>query len=219
VVRRLLKGIKSGRRMAGDHGGRAFAVVAGVFTASPTAARAHLNPAVTLGFAVMTSDFNKVVGRLAQPSGRSLASRWDPLRPHWSRTADPNLKLGVFCRFGRTATSPRPWRARSSGTFVPVLLWPPSQKISRHRSGGRARTVSGWEPVWGIGHHGGFAGLAINPRAIWGRGSRHPAADSWQTRRGLGLRWARVIGPLVGGRLPAAGETRGLQRSLAGAIN
>lgn len=67
-------------------------VVAGVFTAIACGSSdAHLNPAVTLGSAVMIGDFSKVVGySVAQLAGAILGAAvvWIHFAPHWSRTTD-----------------------------------------------------------------------------------------------------------------------------------
>src|SRR5678815_3173558 len=81
--------------------GWGLAVVAGVFTAlafgSPDA---HLNPAVTLGAAVATGNFAKVVPySAAQMAGAFLGAVvvWLHYLPHWGLTTDRDAKLGVFC--------------------------------------------------------------------------------------------------------------------------
>src|ERR1700691_1421174 len=50
--------------------GWGFAVMAGVFTAIACGSEGHLNPAVTIGAAVVSGDFSKVVGYIvAQMAG------------------------------------------------------------------------------------------------------------------------------------------------------
>src|SRR6267143_6988594 len=67
--------------------GWAFAVMAGVFTAIACGSSdAHLNPAVTLGFAVRTGDFSKVAPYLvAQVLGAIVGASlmWVHYLPHW----------------------------------------------------------------------------------------------------------------------------------------
>src|SRR5271168_751593 len=81
--------------------GWAFAVMAGVFTAIACGSRdAHLNPAVTLGFAVSSGDFGKVAPyAIAQILGAftGAALVWLQYLPHWKETPDPDLKRGCFC--------------------------------------------------------------------------------------------------------------------------
>jgi glycerol uptake facilitator protein len=80
--------------------GWAFAVLAGVFAAvalgSPDA---HINPAVTLGFAVSSGDYSKILSFIpAQLIGAFLGAMllWVHYYPHWKETPDPGLKLACF---------------------------------------------------------------------------------------------------------------------------
>src|ERR1700731_3093280 len=81
--------------------GWAFAVMAGVFTAVACGSSdAHLNPAVTLGFAVRAGSFGKclpyiVAQLLGAMAGAALV--WVHYLPHWKETPDPGLKLVCFC--------------------------------------------------------------------------------------------------------------------------
>src|SRR5271170_7371478 len=79
----------------------AFAVLCGIFTAnlfgSPDA---HLNPAITLAFAVKGGSFRNLLPfAAAQITGAfcGAALVWLHYLPHWKATEDPALKLGVFC--------------------------------------------------------------------------------------------------------------------------
>src|SRR5580698_8487503 len=81
--------------------GWAFAVLAGVFVAMACGSPdAHINPAVTLGFAVASGSFVKVVPYivaqiLGAVAGATLV--WLHFLPHWEKTDDPGLKLACFC--------------------------------------------------------------------------------------------------------------------------
>src|SRR5690348_3971615 len=81
--------------------GWAFAVMAGVFTAIACGSSgAHLNPAVTLGFAVRGGDFHQVLGFfLAQVLGAMAGAGlvWLHYFPHWRETSDADAKLACFC--------------------------------------------------------------------------------------------------------------------------
>src|SRR5713226_4566928 len=81
--------------------GWALAVMAGVFVAIACGSSdAHLNPAVTLGFAVSTGDFGKVGPYIvAQMAGAFVGATlvWLQYLPHWKETPDQGLKLAVFC--------------------------------------------------------------------------------------------------------------------------
>src|SRR5579859_2012241 len=73
--------------------GWAFAVMAGVFTAAACGSvDAHLNPAVTLGFAVRSGNFAKFLPYLAAQISGAFAGAalvWLHYFPHWRETPDP----------------------------------------------------------------------------------------------------------------------------------
>src|SRR6202040_2389513 len=81
--------------------GWAFAVMAGVFTAIACGSSdAHLNPAVTMGFAVSSGQFGKFAPYLiAQMAGAFVGATlvWLHFLPHWRETKDQGLKLACFC--------------------------------------------------------------------------------------------------------------------------
>src|SRR6266498_3243756 len=98
----LLKGSKAeGSGWIVITAGWAFAVMAGVFTAIACGSSdAHLNPAVTLGFAILSGDFSKIAPYWsAQLAGAFLGAVvvWIHYAPHWRLTAGPAFKLGSFC--------------------------------------------------------------------------------------------------------------------------
>ena len=106
--------------------GWAFAVVAGVFTAIACGSSdAHLNPALTMGFAVSSGHFGKFAPYLlAQMAGAFTGAIlvWLHFLPHWEQTPDQGLKLACFCtapeirRFGANLIS------EILGTLVLVLV-------------------------------------------------------------------------------------------------
>jgi len=81
--------------------GWAFAVMCGAFTAIACGSNdAHMNPAVTLGFAVRAGAYGKFLLYLsAQLLGAVVGAAlvWLQYLPHWKETSDTGLKLGVFC--------------------------------------------------------------------------------------------------------------------------
>ena len=81
--------------------GWAFAVMSGVFVAIACGSRdAHINPAVTLGLAVASGSYSKVLSySLAQMLGAFGGSIvvWIHFGPHWKETEDPELKRVCFC--------------------------------------------------------------------------------------------------------------------------
>src|ERR1700721_1235601 len=81
--------------------GWALAVMAGVFTSIACGSSdAHLNPAVTIGFAVRSGNYEKVLPYLAaQILGAMVGAAlvWIHYLPHWRETEDPAAKLAGCC--------------------------------------------------------------------------------------------------------------------------
>src|SRR5258708_6084826 len=81
--------------------GWAFAVMAGVFTSIACGSSdAHLNPAVTLGSAVSSGQFGKVVPYIGAQLLGALCGAilvWLHYLPHWKETPQAELKLACFC--------------------------------------------------------------------------------------------------------------------------
>jgi glycerol uptake facilitator protein len=148
--------------------GWAFAVMIGIFVAKAFGSiDAHLNPAVTVAFAVASSDFSKVIPYIsAQMIGAFLGAVlvWLHHLPHWAATDDQGSKLAVF------GTSPaiRSWGSNFLsevlGTIVLIL------GLAGISSKGIGQMAVGVGPylvgilVWSIGLSlGGPTGYAINP--------------------------------------------------------
>jgi hypothetical protein len=91
--------------------GWAFAVMAGVFTAIACGSSdAHLNPAVTMGFAISSAHFGKFAPfLLAQMAGAFVGAVlvWVHFLPHGKETPDQTLKLACFLH---GAGDPAFWR-------------------------------------------------------------------------------------------------------------
>jgi len=189
--------------------GWAMAVMAGVFTAiafgSPDG---HLNPAVTLGAAVATGDFSKVLPyTAAQMAGAFLGAVvvWLHYLPHWAVTTDANAKLAVFCNAPAIRRPAANFTSEVIGTFVLVLV---ATAIFSSRV-----TVSGLAPglgpflvgglVWGIGLSlGGPTGYAINPARDLGPRLAHAVLPIPGKRDpDWGYAAIPVIGPLAGAAL------------------
>lgn len=192
--------------------GWAFAVVAGVFTAlacgSPDA---HLNPAVTLGFAVISGDFSKVVGySLAQLAGAFVGAIavWVHYGPHWARTSDPDFKLGTFCTIPAIRHPISNVASEVIATFVLVLV-AAAIFSSRVAATGPAAGLGPYligSLVWGIGLSlGGTTGYAINPARDLGPRLAH-AVLPIPGKRDSDWSYAPIpaIAPLVGGALAGA---------------
>jgi glycerol uptake facilitator protein len=189
--------------------GWAFAVAAGVFTALAAGSPdAHLNPAVTLGFAVMTGNFSKVAAySIAQLAGAFVGAVvvWVHYGPHWSRTADPDFKLGAFCTIPAIRHPAANLASEIIATFVLIFVVTAifSPKVAA------AGPVAGLGPylvgslVWGIGLSlGGTTGYAINPARDLGPRVAHALLPIPGKRDSdWGYASIPVIGPLIGGAL------------------
>ena len=106
--------------------GWAFAVLAGVFTAMACGSPdAHINPAVTVGFAFLTGNFSKVLPySIAQLAGAFLGAVlvWVHYGPHWRLTEDRDFKLGTFCTIPAIRQPAANLASEIIGTFVLVLV-------------------------------------------------------------------------------------------------
>jgi glycerol uptake facilitator protein len=189
--------------------GWAFAVMAGVFTAIACGSSdAHLNPAVTIGFAVRDANFAKFAPYLAaQLLGAIVGATlvWLHHLPHWKETPDTAAKLGCFCTAPAIRNTPTNLLSEIIATFVLVFVVGAIFSKSVSATG----PVAGLGPylvgslVWGIGLSlGGPTGYAINPARDLGPRIAHailPIAGKG------GSDWdyapIPVIGPLIGGVL------------------
>jgi glycerol uptake facilitator protein len=192
--------------------GWALAVMAGVFTAIACGSRdAHLNPAVTLGFAVRDGNFAKFAPYLAAQMLGAIAGAalvWLHYHPHWKETPDAAAKLGCFCTAPAIRNRATNLMSEIIATFVLVFV------VGAIFSKGVAAAgpTAGLGPylvgslVWGIGLSlGGPTGYAINPARDLGPRVAHailPVAGKGSSD------WAYapipVLGPLTGGMLAGA---------------
>jgi glycerol uptake facilitator protein len=186
--------------------GWGFAVTMGVFTAQACgSADAHLNPAVTLGMAVVSGDFSKLgpyvlAQLLGALCGASLV--WLHFHPHWKVTEDVDAKLACFS----TAPAIRApfWNIVSEliGAFVLVL----GASAIFSKTVAPAGLAPGLGPylvgvlVWSIGLSlGGTTGYAINPARDFGPRIMHAllplgkkGGSDW------GYAPVPIVGPLAG---------------------
>jgi glycerol uptake facilitator protein len=192
--------------------GWALAVMAGVFVAIACGSSdAHLNPAVTLGFAVSSGNFAKCGPYIvAQMAGAFVGAAlvWLQYLPHWKETPDQGLKLAVFC----TAPAIRNFAANLVseiiGTFVLVFV----VGAIFSKAVAAAGPAAGLGPylvgalVWGIGLSlGGTTGYAINPARELGPRLAHAALPiAGKGGADWGYAIVPVIGPLIGGGLAGA---------------
>ena len=159
----LLKGSKAeGGGWIVITAGWAFAVMAGVFTAAACGSNAaHLNPAITLGFALASGDWTKaapmiVAQLLGAFAGACLV--WVHFYPHWAKTTDYRAKLDCFCTSPAIRNTPANLASEMIATFVLVFVVAAiSSKAGDRdrRSNCRTRTVSRGESRMGNRHVAG----------------------------------------------------------------
>jgi glycerol uptake facilitator protein len=188
--------------------GWACAVMAGVFTAVACGSSdAHLNPAVTLGFAVRAESFGKCLPYITAQLLGAIAGAalvWVHYLPHWKETPDAGLKLACFC----TAPAIRNMAANLISEIIgtAVLVFVVGAIFSKAIAAGGPGALGPYlvgSLVWGIGLSlGGTTGYAINPARDLGPRLAHailPVAGKG------GSDWSYspipVVGPLLGGAL------------------
>lgn len=184
----------------------AFAVLCGIFTAllfgSPDA---HLNPAITLAFAIDHHDFSKLLPyAVAQVSGGFCGAVlvWLFYLPHWRLTEDAEIKRGVFCTAPAVRNYPANLFCECIATFVLVLV---AGSISSKLvlSTGAAAGLSPYLVsclVWGIGLSlGGTTGYAINPARDFGPRMAHALLPiPGKTGSDWSYSWVPILGPALG---------------------
>ena len=191
--------------------GWALAVMAGVFTSiAAGSSDAHLNPAVSLGFAIISGDYSKLPTYLpAQFLGAMAGATlvWLHFFPHWAATEDPGLKLACFST-GPAIRKPL-WNLVSEiiGTFVLMLVVFSifSKAVSPAGPSPALGPLLVGMLVWGIGLSlGGTTGYAINPARDLGPRIAHailPIAGKGDSD--WSYSWIPVLGPMLGSALAA----------------
>jgi len=185
--------------------GYGLAVVAGVFVAIACGSGdAHINPAVTLAFAISSGDFSKFVPYLiAQVLGAFFGGMlvWVHFMPHWAETPDPGSKLACFSTGPAIRNTATNIVSEIIGTFLLVLTIASIVKTSP--APGLVPFLVG-AMVWAIGSGlGGTTGFAINPARDLGPRIAHallPIPGKGGSDFSYGLT-VPVLGGLVGGAL------------------
>jgi glycerol uptake facilitator protein len=189
--------------------GWAFAVMAGVFVSIAGGSNdAHLNPVVTVGFAVRDANFAKLGPYLAaQLLGGIVGATlvWLHYLPHWKETPDGAAKLACFCTAPAIRSVAANLFSEICATFVLVFVIGAifSKKVSATGPAAGLGPYLVGSLVWGVGLSlGGTTGYAINPARDLGPRIAHailPIAGKG------GSDWSYapipVIGPLIGGAL------------------
>jgi glycerol uptake facilitator protein len=190
--------------------GWCFAVLAGVLAAVACGSSdAHINPAITLGFAVMTGNYSKIAPFItAQMLGAFVGAVlvWLHFLPHWNETPDASLKLAVFCTAPAIRHPISNLISEIIGTFVLVFV---AAAIASKSVAGVTGLPSGLGAylvsclVWGIGLSlGGTTGYAINPaRDLAPRLAHSVLPVASKGKSDWGYAPVPVKGPLIGAAL------------------
>ena len=202
VVLQKTKGYNSGWIVISF--GWAMGVFVGVYC-SAAASKAHLNPAVTLAFAVL----GKLPWGLvplymgAQFLGAMAGSvvAWLCFRPHFAQTADAEAKLAVFCTIPAIRSYGDNLVTEIIATFVLILgvlyIASPTSSLGALDALPVALLVLGI----GLGP-GGPTGYAINPARDLGPRIMHALLPVPGKRDSdWGYAWVPVVGPLLGSLL------------------
>jgi glycerol uptake facilitator protein len=183
-------------------------VLSVMITATMTISGGHLNPAVTLGFAVEgRTEWGDVPEYLAgEFVGAFIGATLVYLSylNHWRETEDPGLKLAVFCTAPAIRNTVANIITEVVGTFVlvfGVMAFFADKTTSAAGLGGLLVGLL----VLGIGLSlGGPTGYAINPARDLGPRIMHAilpipgkGPSDW------GYSWIPVVGPLIGGVIAA----------------
>lgn len=186
--------------------GWAMAVFAAVLVSS-WYSKAHLNPAVTLGFAAIGNFPWEEVPKylLAQIAGAMAGSVivWIAYKQHFDETTSANNKLAAFCTGPALRHSTNNFATECTGTFIFMMgvlhLASPASSL-----GGLDALPVGLL-VLGIGlSFGGPTGYAINPARDLGPRIMHTILPI----RGKGksdwpYAWIPIVAPIVGAVLAA----------------
>ncbi|MBD2701046.1 aquaporin family protein [Spirosoma sp. BT702] len=184
--------------------GWAFAVTMGVFVSKAFGSvDAHLNPAVTVAFAVATNDYSHVVPYItAQMIGGFLGATlvWIFYLPHWAATPDPGAKLACFATGPAIRSTGANFLSEMLATLVLILGL---AGISSKNLGELAIGVGPYLVgilVWSIGLSlGGTTGYAMSPARDFSPRLAHAllpipgkGSSDWS------YSWIPVVAPLVG---------------------
>jgi len=185
--------------------GWGFAVAMAVYAVGQVSG-AHLNPAVTIGLALIGKfSWSQVAPYIvAQMIGAFLGAVivYITYLPHWAATEDKGAKLAVFSTGPAIPNTPANLLTEVIGTFVLVL---------GILALGTNQFTQGLNPfivgvfIWAIGLSlGGPTGYAINPARDLGPRIAHAILPiPGKGNSDWGYSWIPVVGPIIGGALGA----------------
>lgn len=206
VVLKNTKGNSSGWMVIAT--GWALSVFTGVVIAAPYSG-AHLNPAVTLGLALVGKFGWDQVGLYiaAQLLGAMLGAFlvWMVYKPHFETTENPQLQLAVFSTGPAIRQPVSNLFSEAVGTFVLifVVFYFTNPEIGDEKTPigmGALGAIPVSFLVWGIGLSlGGTTGYAINPARDLGPRIIHallPIKNKCDSD--WSYAWVPVLGPVLG---------------------
>ncbi len=167
---------------------------------------AHINPAVTVGFALV-GEFpwrDVPVYILAQVLGAFIGATlvWLHYYPHWKETDDQDAKLAVFSTSPAIRHTPSNYFSEVFGTFI-LVLGILAIGANQFTEGLNPLIVGLLIVVIGLSL-GGTTGYAINPARDFGPRIAHfllPIAKKGDSE--WRYAWIPVVGPIIGGGLGA----------------
>ena len=190
--------------------GWGFAVMCGVFIAGPYSG-AHLNPAVTLGFALAGQfDWAAVLPYIAAQMLGGFAGAVAVFlfyKDHFDATEDPDAKLGVFCTMPAIMNKGRNFFCEflASWLLVFVILALGNKENLPEVGMGELGAFPVTMLIMAIGMSlGGTTGYAINPaRDLAPRIAHAILPIKGKRDSGWGYSWVPVAGPICGGLFAA----------------
>ncbi len=186
--------------------GWAFAVLCGIFTAMLFGSKdGHINPAITLAFAIENHDFSKLIPFAVAQVGGAICGAvlvWLFYLPHWMITEDAEAKRAAFCTGPAIRSYPSNLLSECVATFVLVIV-AGSMSSKLVLSTGAAAGLSPYLVsclVWGIGLSlGGTTGYAINPARDFGPRIAHALLPiAGKTNSDWQYSWVPILGPAIG---------------------
>jgi len=191
-------------------GGWCFAVMAAIFAATACGSRdANINPAVTLGFAIVSGDYSKLLPYAAAQMLGAFAGAvlvWVFFFPHWRETTDASHKLAVFCTGPAIRNPLANLTSEIMGTFFLVFFVAAIFSKAVASSSGFAPGMGPYligALIWGIGLSlGGTTGFAVNPaRDLSPRIAHAILPIPGKGTSDWGYAPIPIFGPLIGGGL------------------
>lgn len=187
-----------------------LAVTMAVLTALAVGSNAHINPAVTIGFAVYASDWSTVPAYLAGQFVGAFCGAvvvWLHYFPHWQATESAEAKRACFCTSPAIRHKVANLGSEVLGTFLLIFVVAAIYSTRIAADG----LAPGFGPflvgllVWVIGLSlGATTGYAINPARDLGPRIAHALLPiPGKGESDWAYAWTPVAGPIIGAVLAA----------------